>query len=95
LAPSTSDGVDLVVNNTEFEKGLRVDGEAEGRWRKSKMTPASFLTALPLCCLLPHSRREFPVLTSEQTSMFSTYRWPPVLLLFRSGSTVRVKLLRT
>ena len=44
------------MNNTEFEKGLRVDGEAESRWRKSKMTPASFLTALPLCCLLPHSR---------------------------------------
>ena len=56
LAPSTSDGVDLIVNNTEFEKGLRVDGEVEGRWRKSKMTPASFLTALSLCCLRPHSR---------------------------------------
>lgn len=45
----------LIVNSAEFEKGLRADGEAKGRWRKSKMTPASFLIAVPLCCLLPYS----------------------------------------
>ena len=47
--------MDCIVNSAEFEKGLRADGEAKGRWRKSKMTPASFLVAVPLCCLLPHS----------------------------------------